>query len=146
MTGYAADMKIGEWQGIGRAREMIVRHLGELGADELAAHVTVNRDSGRQRILVATEVGLLDYSWSADTKEPDATWSLRGSLVRWASVRGLRLQMDAQFDPVPEQAQTVWRLVADDPKVELKATSAEGEPLAVPALLAFARACLSRAA
>jgi hypothetical protein len=138
-------MKIGGWQGIGRAREVIVGQLGDLGADELAAHVTVNQDTGRHRILVATDVGLLDYTWSADTKEPDATWSLRGTLFRWASVRGLRLQTDAQFDPVPERAQAVWRLVAEDPKFELKATSGEGEPWAVPALLAFGRACLSRA-
>jgi hypothetical protein len=138
-------MKNGEWLEIGRARELIVRQLGELGADELAAHVTLNRETGRQRILVATDVGLLDYAWSPDSKEPDATWSLRGTLVRWASVRGLRLQMDAQFDPVPEQAQAVWRMVAEDPKFELKATSADGEPWEVPALLAFGRACLSRA-
>ena len=138
-------MKIGEWQGIGRARELIVRQLGELGADELAAHVTVNPDNGRQRILVATDVGMLDYSWSADTKLPDATWSLRGALVRWQSIRGLRLQTDAQWDPVAEQSQAVWRLVAEDPKFEMKATTAEGEPWAVPALLAFGHACLSRA-
>jgi hypothetical protein len=138
-------MKIGEWREIGRARELIVRQLGELGTDELAAHVTLNRETGRQRILVATDVGLLDYAWSADSNEPDATWSLRGSLVRWTSVRGLRLQVDSQFDPVPEQAQEVWRLVAEDPKFELKATSTEGEPWAVTALLAFGRACLSRA-
>jgi hypothetical protein len=138
-------MKIGEWRDIGRARELIVRQLGELGADELAAHVTLNRDTGRQRILVATDVGLLDYAWSADSKEPDATWSLRGSLIRWTSMRGLRLQMDSQFDPVPEKAQEVWRLVAEDPKFELKAASGEGEPWAVPALLAFGRACVSRA-
>ena len=138
-------MKIGEWPDIGRARELIVRQLGELGADELAAHVTLNRETGRQRILVATDIGLLDYSWSADTKEPDATWSLRGSVVRWPSVRALRLQSDAQFDPVPERARAVWRLVAEDPKIELMANSEEGEPHAVAALLAFGRACLAQA-
>jgi hypothetical protein len=138
-------MKIGEWQGIGRAREMIVRQLGDLGADELASHVAINRETGRQRILVATDIGLLDYGWSSDRSAPDATWSLRGTLIRWPHVRGLRLQTDAQFDPVSEGAKAVWRLVAEDPKFELMATSEEGEPWAVPALLAFGRACLSEA-
>lgn len=138
-------MKIGEWPDIGRARELIVRQLGDLGADELAAHVTVNRDTGRQRILVATDVGMLDYSWSADTKEREAPWSLRGTLVRWPSVRGLRLQTDAQFDPASEEAKSVWRLVAEDPKFELMANTEEGEPWAVAALLTFGHACLSRA-
>jgi hypothetical protein len=138
-------MKIGEWPNIGRARELIARQLGELGAAEQAAHVIVNPDTGRHRILVATDVGLLDYAWSADSQEPDATWSLRGSLIRWAGVRGLRLQTDAQFDPVRESAKAVWRLVAEDPKFELMATTEEGEPWAVPALLAFGRACLEHA-
>jgi hypothetical protein len=138
-------MKIGEWPSIGRARELIVRQLGELGADELAAHVLVNPDTRRHRILVATDIGLLDYAWSADSPEADATYSLRGSLVRWASVRGLRLQTDAQFDPVSATAKAVWRLVAEDPKFEMMATTEEGEPTAVPALLAFGRACLAHA-
>ena len=137
-------MKIGQWDGIGRARGLIAHQLGELGADELATHVTINPDNARQRILVATDIGLLDYSWSSDTPEPDATWSLRGGLIRWGSVRGLRLQSDAQFDPIPERSKAVWRLVAEEPKIELMANSEEGEPHAVPALLAFARACLSQ--
>lgn len=138
-------MKIGEWPNIGRARELITRQLGELGADEVAAHVLVNPETGRHRILVATDVGLLDYAWSPDSPAPDAIWSLRGSLVRWTSVRGLRLQTDAQFDPVRESAKAVWRLVAEDPKFEMMATTEEGEPWTVPALLAFGRACLAHA-
>jgi hypothetical protein len=138
-------MKIGEWPNIGRARELIARQLGELAAGELAAHVLVNPDTGRQRILIATDVGLLEYTWSPDSSDADATWSLRGGLLRWASVRGLRLQTDAQFDPVRETAKEVWRLVAEDPRFELLASTEEGEPWAVPALLAFARACVAHA-
>jgi hypothetical protein len=137
-------VKIGEWPNIGRARELITRQLGELGADELAAHVVVNPDTGRYRILVAADIGLLDYAWNADSPEADTTWSLRGSLVRWASVRGLRLQTDAQFDPVSATAKGIWRLVAEDPKFEMVARTEEGEPSAIPALLAFGRACLSQ--
>lgn len=139
-------MKIGEWDGIGRARALIVHQLGELDAHEFAAHVTVT-DNGRQRILVATDVGLLDFSWGPNTAEPDAVWFLRGGLTRWPSVRGLRLQTDAQFDPVYEKMQSIWRLVAEEPKIELSATSETTDPTdrSLPALLAFARACLERA-
>jgi hypothetical protein len=135
-------MKIGEWEGIGRARAVIVHHLGELSATELASHVTIG-DNQRQRILVATDIGLLDFNWSPSSAEPDAVWNLRGGLTRWPSVRGLRLQSDAQFDPVYEKVQTVWRLVSEDPKIALTASS-DPDPKAVTALLSFANACLGR--
>jgi hypothetical protein len=138
-------MKIGQWDGIGRARAVIVHQLGDLGAMEYASHVQVNVDSGRQRILVACDIGLLDYGWSPTSTEPDATWSLRGSLVRWKSVRGLRLQSDAQFDPVTEEVKAIWRLVAEEPKIELAATAEEQGDRGVAALLDFGRACLERA-
>lgn len=137
-------MKIGEWEKIGRARGLIVRELGQLGAGELAAHVTINPDTGRQRILVATDVGLLEYVWSAESTQPDTRWSLRGNLVRWPSVRGLRLQTEAQYDPVTEDARSIWRMVAEDPKIELTAVAGEADDRELPALLAFARACLER--
>jgi len=136
-------MKIGEWEGIGRARAVIVHQLGDLEAQELAAYVSTG-DNDRQRILVATDVGLLDFSWAPSTPEPDAVWNLRGGLTRWVSVRGLRLQTDAQFDPVYEKIQSIWHLVAEEPKIELSATS-EPDPRAVGVLLAFAMACLERA-
>jgi hypothetical protein len=137
-------MRIGEWDGIGRARGVIARQLGDLGATEVAAHVTMDADRGKQRILVATDVGLLDYTWSPNSPEPDATWSLRGSLVRWPSVKGLRLQTDAQWDPVTEEARAIWRLVAEEPRIELAATGEEPGDRQMSALLAFARACLEQ--
>jgi hypothetical protein len=138
-------MKIGEWDGIGHARGLIVRQLGELGAQELAAHVATD-ERARSRILVATDVGLLDYSWSAKTGEPDATWALRGALVRWPNVRGLRLQTDGEWDPVTERMRSIWRVVAEEPKIELSALEGteESQGPALIALLAFARACLER--
>jgi hypothetical protein len=54
-------MRIGEWDNLGRARALLQRQLGELGAAEYAAHVAVNPDTGRLRIFVATDIGLLDY-------------------------------------------------------------------------------------
>lgn len=136
-------MKIGEWEGIGRARAVIVHQLGDLEAQELASYVSTG-ENDRQRILVATDVGLLDFSWAPSTSEPDAVWMLRGGLTRWVSVRGLRLQTDAQFDPVYEKVQSIWHLVAEEPRIELSATS-EPDPRAVSVLLAFAKSCLERA-
>ncbi|MGH2357978.1 MAG: hypothetical protein ACRDGJ_08170 [Candidatus Limnocylindria bacterium] len=137
-------MKIGEWDGIGRARGLIAHQLGELGAQELAAHVTADEERARHRIMVATDIGLLDYSWSASSTEPDATWSLRGGLVRWPSVKGLRLQTDGEFDPVKELTRSIWRLVAEEPRIELSATDTDADHRALSALLTFARACLER--
>ena len=137
-------MKIGEWDNLGKARGLIQRQLGELGADEYAAHVGVNPDNGRMRVFVATDVGLIDYSYAPAGANPNGDWILRGQVHRWASIRGLRLQTDAQLDEAAGRNQEVWRLVAEDPKIELAATTdSEG---AIEALLAFARSCLQHAA
>jgi len=137
-------MKSGEWEGIGRSRALVAYQLGELHADEYAAHVTMF-ENGRQRILVAADVGLFEFSYGPNTSEPDSVWYLRGALTRWQSVKGLRLQTDAQFDPVGEKVQSIWRLVAEEPKLELSSNTEE-EPKALPALLDFARACIEHIA
>ena len=137
-------MKIGEWEGIGRSRALVAHQLGELHADEYAAHVTIS-ENGRQRILVAADLGLFEFSWGPNTSDPDSIWYLRGGVTRWPSVKGLRLQTDAQCDPVGEKVQSSWRLVAEEPKLELASTTEE-DPKALPALLAFARACIEHVA
>lgn len=137
------DVKIGEWDNLGPARGLLQRQLGQLGAAEYAAHVTVNPDNGRLRIFVATDTGLLEYTYAAAGANPEGDWILRGQLARWPSVRGLRLQTDAQLDANSNETRSVWRLVAEEPRIELAATSDESER-AVQALLAFARACLQQ--
>jgi len=137
-------MKIGEWEGIGRSRALVAHQLGELHAAEYAAHVTM-LENGRQRILVAADVGLFEFTWGPNTTEPDSVWYLRGGLTRWPLVKGLRLQTDAQFDPVDEKVQSIWRLAAQEPKLELS-SNAEEEPKALPALHDFARACFEHVA
>ena len=136
-------MKIGEWDDLGKARALLQRQIGELNADEYAAHATVNPDTGRLRVLVATDIGLLDYYY-APAGQPEGPWILRGQLHRWPSVRGLRLQSDAQLNESNGEVQEVWRLVAEDPKIELSLTTDNGNR-AIEALLAFARACVMRA-
>ncbi len=138
-------MRIGEWNELGRARQLLQRQLGELGAAEFAAHVTVNETNGRLRIFVATDVGLLEYTYAPAGNNPEGDWILRGSLVRWSSVKALRLQTDAQIDEETQSVRSLWRLVAEEPKVELSASSEDDDDRAVQALLAFARACLQHA-
>ncbi len=138
-------MKIGEWDNLGKARGLIQRQLGELGSDEYAAHVGVNADNGRMRVFVATDVGLIDYSYAPVGADPKGAWILRGQVHRWASIRGLRLQTDAQLDDATGRNQEVWRLVAEDPKIELVATTDDTEG-SIEAMLAFARSCLQHAA
>lgn len=135
-------MKIGEWETLGRSRALLQRQLGELGAAEYAAHVTLNPDTGRLRILVATDIGLLDYAYAPQGNDPEGQWMLRGQLYRWASVKGLRLQSDAQLDEETGEMRSVWRVVADDPKIELGADSSGDEERSPAALLPFARACI----
>ena len=136
-------MKIGEWDSLGRVRAILQRQMGDLGATELATHVTVGEE-GRQRILVATDVGLLDYAWSPGGS--GGTWLLRGQVYRWHNVQGLRLQTDATFDEANEP-RSIWRLVVQEPKVELAAEAGpEAGDRALRGLLDFARACCIHAA
>ncbi|HET7141321.1 MAG TPA: hypothetical protein VFJ03_02445 [Candidatus Limnocylindria bacterium] len=135
-------MKIGEWDNLGRARAVLQRQLGELGAAEYAAHVTLNQENGRLRIYVATDIGLLEYSYGPAGADPEGAWMLRGQVYRWPSIKGLRLQTDAQIDDDSGEVKSVWRLVAEDPKLELAADSEGTDDHAPAAVLAFARACI----
>lgn len=138
-------MKVGEWNNLGRARGLLQRQLGDLGAAEEAAHVAVNPDNGRLRILVATDVGLLDYSYMPVGANPEGAWILRGQLQRWSAVKGLRLQSDAQLESEDlDEVKFIWRLVAEEPKIDLAVTSDTPGDRPADALLAFARVCLSR--
>jgi hypothetical protein len=137
-------VRIGEWDNLGRARGLLQRQLGELGATEYAAHVTVNPDNGRLRILLATDVGLFDYSYAPAGANPEGDWILRGQLYRWRAVKGLRVQTEAQLDEGSDQTRSIWRIVAEEPKIELAATSDAGDR-SLPAVLDLARACLQRA-
>ena len=138
-------MKIGEWDTLGRTRGLLQRQLGELSAAEDAAHVTLSPENGRLRILVATDIGLLDYSYRPVGSDPEGPWILSGQLTRWASVKGLRLQTETQFDGDNREARWIWRVVAEDPRIELSADSQGVGESSPAALLPFARACIQHA-
>ena len=133
-------MKIGQWENLGRARALLQKQLGQLGTLEYASYVAVNQDNGRLRILVASDVGLIDYSYTPMGADPEGAWILRGQVTRWSTVRGLRLATDGQLDETGEDSRSVWRFLGEEPRIELSASSEDGDP-AIEALLAFARAC-----
>jgi hypothetical protein len=138
-------MKIGEWENLGRARGLLQRQLGELGATELASHVSINPETGRLRILVATDIGLMEYAYGPAGADPEGAWLLRGEVYRWGSVKGVRLQTDSQIDEETGEMRGIWRLIAEQPKVELTANTSATDEHSLGALLPFARACVAHA-
>jgi hypothetical protein len=140
------SMKIGEWDNLGKARALIQRQLGELGTVEYAAHVTVNPENGRLRIFVATDAGLFEYQYAPAGADPQGPWILRGQVHRWSSIRGLRFQTDAQIDETTDEVRGISRLVAEDPRIELSATTAaDSGDQSAAGLMPFAKACLQLA-
>jgi hypothetical protein len=138
-------MKIGEWDTTGGAGAIMLDQLAQLGATEDAAHVA-GAENGRLRILVATDIGLLDYRYHPAGADPDGPWSLRGDVYRWMSVRGLRLQTEGQVESgAAHQARWIWRFVAEDPKIDLAAESTGSGERSPAAVLPLARACLEHA-
>jgi len=138
-------MKIGEWDAAGEVGAIMQVQLVELRAAELAAHVALG-ENGRLRILVATDIGLLDYRYHPEGADPNGPWSLRGELYRWTSVRGLRLQTEGQVQRgEAHEARWIWRFVGEDPKIDLAAESTGLGERSPAAVLPLARACLEHA-
>jgi hypothetical protein len=90
-------------------------------------------------------MGLFEYSYSPAGADPEGAWMLRGQLHRWASVKGLRLQTDGQIDDESGEVRAIWRLVAEEPRLELAADSTGVDEHAVGPMLAFARAAIQHA-
>jgi len=146
-AGYPHRMKIAEWDTTSGAGAIVQDQLSELGAEEYAAHVAVSPANGRLRILVATDVGLLDYHYQPSGADPSGPWSLRSELHRWAGVRGLRLQTEAQIEEGDQtvKARWIWRFVAEEPKIDLAAESTASGEHAPGAVLPLARTCFEHA-
>jgi hypothetical protein len=136
-------MRLGEWDALGQARGWLQHQLGDLGAAELATWVIFG-EHGRQRILVATDVGLLDYTYGPESPSPDVPWRLRGELIRWRGIHNLRLYSEGGWDPVNDMFRVIWRVRAEEPKLEVVVDTTTSPEREVGALLAFARACLDR--
>ena len=140
-------MKIGDWDSAGAVAAIVPNQLAELGAKEIATHVAT-AENGRLRILVATDIGLLDYHYHPSGADPNGPWSLRGDLVRWSAVRGLRLQTEGQVDQAGGRvdARWIWRFVGEEPRIDLTAESTGSGERAPAAVLPLARTCIELAA
>jgi hypothetical protein len=68
-------------------------------------------------------------------------------MFRGASVHGLRLQTDGQVSEQEDgmDARWIWRLIVEDPKLDLVAESTGTGERAPMAVLPFAAACLGHA-
>ena len=108
--------------------------------------MTLNHETGGSAIYVATDIGLLEYTLRPGRRRSGrAPGCCAGQLYRWAGVRGLRLQTDAQIDDDSGEVAAIWRLVAEDPKLDLSADSDGVDDHAIGPMLAFARACIQHA-
>jgi hypothetical protein len=94
---------------------------------------------------VATDVGLIEYHYGPAGADPEGAWLLRGEVYRWGSVKGLRLQTDAQIDEDSGEVRGIWRLIAEQPKIELVADTTGADERSLEALLPLAHACMERA-
>ena len=134
-------MKITEWEAVGPVSAMVEKQVMMLGAKEYASHVSRDPDSGKLRILVAADLGLLDYTY-APSAGANSTWTLHGRFNSWKAIRGLRLQSDAQLEDYSHEGRSVWRLLIEEPKAELAADSGGVDEHSETALLEFAQACI----
>jgi hypothetical protein len=139
-------VKIGDWDTAGAVAAIMPNQLAELGAKEIATHVA-QAENGRLRILMATDLGLLDYRYHPSGADLNGPWTLRGDLLRWAAIRGLRLQTEAQVEESAGRmsARWIWRFIAEEPKIDLAAESTGSGERSPAAVLPLARACLERA-
>jgi hypothetical protein len=71
----------------------INEHLATLGVEEIAVYaVEDGPDDDGRRVLVATDVGLLDYRYGPDAST--ARFAIRGRVMPWQAVRGVDLRVE----------------------------------------------------
>jgi hypothetical protein len=71
----------------------IDEHLATLGLDEIAVYaVEAGRDEDERRILVATEIGLVDYHYGPQAST--ARFAIEGRMLPWQAVRGVDLRVE----------------------------------------------------
>lgn len=116
-------------------REWIRLHLAALGVDDLAMYALASpRADDERRVLVATEVGLLD-GWYAP-RGSTARFSLSTRLHPWPTVHGVDLRGET-YRLWAHEHQSRWRLRLAHPPFD---ALAEGPELG-NALAEFAAAC-----
>jgi hypothetical protein len=115
-------------------REWVRLHLNALGVDDVAVYALAGREDDERRILVVTEVGLLD-GWYAP-RGSTARFSLSVRLYPWQAVHGVDLRGET-FRLWAHEHQSRWRLRLARPAFDALAE----DPELGKALTQFAAAC-----
>jgi hypothetical protein len=99
-------------------REWIGLHLRALHVEDVAIYaVPQGRDDEGRRVLIATEIGLLDGSYAP--RGSTARYSLRVSLHPWQAVRGVSLLAET-YRLWAYEHRTWWRLRVATPEVDVQ--------------------------
>jgi hypothetical protein len=104
-------------------REWVRLHLDALGVEDVAVYATASgREDDERRILVATEVGLLD-GWYAP-RQSTARYSLSIRLFAWQAVHGVDLRGET-YRLWAHEHQSRWRLRLARPAFDAVADTPE---------------------
>jgi hypothetical protein len=106
--------------------------IEELGGVEIAAYAIRTSGSPVDRLLVATDLGLVDAERSEDAAGLPV---LDATLLPWAAVGDVRLRWDARLDGA-FRVRLRWRLEVGRPQLVI------ADPASHEALLALWRACV----
>lgn len=116
-------------------RQWIGLELSNLGVEDLAVYaVEAGNDGDERRVLVATEVGLLDHRYAPYGSS--AHYRLAGRLYPWQTTRGVELRSDI-FRLWAHEHRARWHMRLLHPPFE----AATESPELGAALCHFARIC-----
>lgn len=116
-------------------REWIAMHLDALHVEDVAIYaVAQGRDDEGRRVLIATEIGLLDGSYSP--RGSAAHYSLQLRLFPWQAVRGVDLLAET-YRLWAYEHRTWWRLRLATPPLDVQTE----DPTLGRALADLATAC-----
>lgn len=104
-------------------RDWIAEELKTLGAEELAVYaLEQGAEADERRILVATEIGLIDHTYAPFGST--ARYRLSGRLYPWQTVRGVALSGET-FRLWAHEHGTRWSLRLDHPSFEVSSEAPE---------------------
>jgi hypothetical protein len=105
----AADQGFGLPRGLG---ERLKAHLDLLGLEELDSHLIYDSNDDPHRLLVATEAGLLDLTYSLE--QAHRVWNLDGPLVPWPKLSiGASLAAQGLVDPMQGSGNVRWTMAIE---------------------------------
>jgi hypothetical protein len=111
-------VRLAEWPRMPFLRDelctWVQEHLATLGLDEIAIYAVEEGVAGDgRRVLVATEIGLLDYRYGP--QESTARFSMAGRLYPWQAVLGVDLRVETSRLWALEH-RTSWSLAIARPR------------------------------